>query len=164
MQDAVKAHMTFKWFISLSAVLILVMTVSTPAKAQQTTRETTAAEKKAALAAREAAEARIDADMVKMSDVVEALSKNLGQLHYLRRICFGEESQKWRDYAGQMLNLEAGSNLDRREALTRAFNAGYFQEQARHINCSKNVSADAAALAENSRRLASMLGDPYRDN
>ena len=114
--------------------------------------------------AREAAEARIDADMVKMSDVVEALSKNLGQLHYLRRICFGEDSQKWRDYAGQMLNLEAGTNLDRRQALTRAFNAGYFQEQERYASCSQGVSADAAALAENSRRLASMLGDPYRDN
>ena len=155
--------MPFKWAISLSAALMLALS-SNGLAAAQTTRENDAAAKKAAEAARAAAEARIDADMVRMSDVVEALSKNLGQLHYLRRICFGEDSQKWRDYAGQMLNLEAGTNLERREALTRAFNAGYFQEQDRYVTCSQGVSADAAALAENSRRLASMLGDPYRDN
>jgi len=155
--------MPFKWAISLSAALMLALTSNGLATAQ-TSRENDAAAKKAAEAARAAAEARIDAEMVQMSDVVEALSKNLGQLHYLRRICFGEESQKWRDYAGQMLNLEAGTNLERREALTRAFNAGYFQEQDRYAACSQGVSADAAALAENSRRLASMLGDPYRDN
>lgn len=148
----------------LLIAFMLGFTLLAPAHAQQTTREQQAAAERAALAARKAAEERIDADMVKMSDVAEALSKNLGQLHYLRRLCFGEDSQKWRDYAGQMLNLEAGTNLERREALTRAFNAGFYLEQERYLNCTQGVSADAAALAETSRRLASMLGDPYRDN
>ena len=36
------------------------------------------------------------------------------------------------------------------------------EEQARHASCSQAVAVDAAALAENGRHLAGMLGDPYR--
>lgn len=125
--------------------------------------QTDAEKEAAALKAREAAEARVDADMVLMSDVAEALSKNLGQLHYLRRLCFGETDQFWRDYAGRMLKVETGRDPGRKEYLTRAFNAGYHQEQERFKTCSPDVSVDAAALAENGRHLASMLGDPSRN-
>ncbi|MEP6342786.1 MAG: TIGR02301 family protein [Maricaulaceae bacterium] len=138
--------------------------MAAPISAAQTTPQQTKAEKEAAaLKAREAAEARIDADMVQMSDVVEALSKNLGQLHFLRRLCFGDKDQYWRDFAAKMLNIEAEDNPGRQEYLTRAFNAGYTQEQERFTTCTPNVSVDAAALAENGRHLASMLGDPNRD-
>ena len=67
-----------------------------------TEREKAAAAKAAALKAREEAELRVEADMVTMNSLVEALSKNLGQLHYLRTICFGPEDQKWRDYASRL--------------------------------------------------------------
>ena len=98
-----------------------------------------------------------------MNSLVEALSKNLGQLHYLRTVCFGPEDQKWRDYASRMMNIEtAGDSADRRQ-LIRAFNAGYYQEEGRHSQCSSAVGADAAALAENGRHISAMLGDPYRE-
>ncbi len=126
-------------------------------------KEAQKAAQKAAEAARESAEKRIEAQMIEMSDVTEALIKNLGQLHYLRALCFGEQDQYWRDFAGRMLQLEAGNDDPRRETLTRAFNAGYFLEEQRFKTCSAGVAIDAAALAENGRRLASMLGDPYRD-
>jgi len=128
----------------------------------QTTNDEKAA-KQAAQDAREAAEARIETQMVEMSDLTEALVRNLGQLHHLRQLCFGIDNQYWRDFAGRLLQLEAGNDEQRREYLTRAFNAGFFQEQLRSKTCSNNVPVDAAALAENGRRLANMLGDPYRD-
>ena len=151
--------MMFKSLISL----LITLTLTSPIAAQTAAAPTKAELEAAALKAREAAEARIDADMVQMSDVAEALSKNLGQLHYLRRLCFGETNQYWRDFAGRMLAIEAKSDPGRREYLTRAFNAGYHQEQERFKTCSPEVSVDAAALAENGRHLASMLGDPHRD-
>jgi len=112
---------------------------------------------------REAAESRIDAEMVLMSDLSEALIKTIGQLHYLRTLCFGEDEQMWRDYAGKLLEIEAGDDISKKDYLTAAFNKGYYLEKKRYSNCTFDVSVDAAALAENGRHLASMLGDPYRD-
>jgi len=147
--------------ISLTAIISLSLGLSHHSFSQTATDDKAA--KQAALEAREAAEARIETQMLSMSDLTEALVQNLGQLHYLRRLCFGDDDQYWRDFAGRLLQLEAGTDTQRREALTRAFNAGYGREQERFKTCSNNVSVDAAALAENGRRLASMLGDPYRD-
>jgi len=136
--------------------LALAFAIVTPALSQ------TAAQRRAAEKARETAELRIEADMVTMSNLAEALSKNLGQMHWLRTLCYGEDDQKWRDYAGRMIEIEVSSDPSRRSLLVRAFNAGFFQEQARHSTCDGSVAVDAAALAENGRHLASMLGDPYR--
>ena len=121
------------------------------------------AARQAAQQAREAAEIRVETTMVTMSSLVEAMARNLGQMHYLRTLCFGNDDQKWRRHAGQMLNLEAPDDKVRRKELIRAFNTGYYQEEGRHAECSQAVSIDAAALAENGRHLASMLGDPYRE-
>ena len=151
-----------KWLV---AFLFLFMSFPSDAMAQDamTEREKAAAAKKAALKAREEAELRVEADMVTMNSLVEALSKNMGQLHYLRTVCFGPNDQKWRDYASRMMNIEtAGDGAERRQ-LIRAFNAGYYQEEGRHSQCSKAVGADAAALAENGRHISAMLGDPYRE-
>jgi len=152
--------MTFL-FLSLSAA----MPVSSPAFAQDamTEREKAAAAKKAALKARETAELRVEADMITMNNLVEALAKNLGQMHYLRTLCFGDTDQKWRDFASEMMSIESGADMEEKRQLIRAFNAGYYQEEGRHTNCSNAVSADAAALAENGRHISTMLADPYRE-
>lgn len=113
--------------------------------------------------AREAAELRVEQDMVTMTSLVEALSKNLGQIHYLRTLCFGPNDQKWRDYGQRMMTVESDGDADRHRQLVRAFNAGYYQEKERHVQCTKDVSVDVAALAENGRHISSMLGDPYRE-
>ena len=114
-------------------------------------------------AAREAAELRIEADMVRMTSLVEALAKNLGQLHYLRTLCFGEDDQQWRQSMSDMLEIEAPGDTSKQRELTQAFNAGYYLEKRRHSVCSQAVSADVAALAENGRSVSRMLGDPYRE-
>lgn len=116
-----------------------------------------------AVKAREAAELRVERDMVKMKNLVDAMSRNLGQLHYLRTLCFGLDDQKWRELATTMMNLESGSDSARRRQLVKAFNTGYYIEEGRFEKCTEDVAVDAAALAENGRHIASMLGDPYRE-
>lgn len=134
--------------------------VETPPDVPKKTEKQLRAE---ALKNREAAELRIEADMQNMTNIVEALFKNLGQIHYLRALCFGTNDQKWRNYAYDMMQIEAPDSQERRSQFIRAFNAGYYQEQERHSQCSNKVSVDVAALAENSRNLATMLGDPFRE-
>jgi len=170
--------MLFRWALYLLPVLLLAAPVYAQdaeaqrpedieaAKPQDTApqKPLTAREKRALAAkAREAAELRIEEDMVTMTSLVEALSKNLGQIHYLRTLCFGPNDQKWRNYGQRMMTVEADGDTDRHRQLVRAFNAGYYQEKERHTECSQKVSVDVAALAENGRHISSMLGDPYRE-
>lgn len=151
--------------IRLCINLFMACCLSAPVLAQdaQTTREQEKANRLAAEKAREAAELRVENDMVEMNNLVEALSKNLGQLHYLRTLCFGVDDQLWRDRTASMMKIEAGEDEARRSLITRAFNAGYYQEKDRFDSCSKDVSVDAAAVAENARNIATMLGDPFRE-
>lgn len=170
--------MLFRWTLYLlPALLLAAPAFAQDAEAQRpedvvaaTPQETappkplTEREKRAlAEKAREAAELRIEEDMVTMTSLVEALSKNLGQIHYLRTLCFGPNDQKWRDYGQRMMSVEADGDKDRHRQLVRAFNAGYYQEKERHTQCSQKVSVEVAALAENGRHISSMLGDPYRE-
>lgn len=143
-------------------VIIAFLLTSSAALAQDATAQSEEELRRQADEAREQAELRVEADMVKMSNLAEALSKTLGQMHYLRTLCFGEDDQIWRDQMAELLRYEAPGNAGNRANLTRAFNTGYYQEQRRHTSCSEDVSVDVAALAENGRSLAEMLGDPYR--
>ena len=164
--------MTSRWAIfALPFLLIATPSYAQDAQAQNSEAQDAQAEKplterqKRALRmkAREAAELRVEQDMVTMTSLVEALSKNLGQIHYLRTLCFGADDQKWRNYGQRMMTVEANGDQDRHRQLVRAFNAGYYQEKERHTQCTKEVSVDVAALAENGRHISSMLGDPYRE-
>lgn len=159
--------MTLRFLSLMLPVALLAAPTLTPAAVAQDAeaeKPLTEAEKRAlALKAREAAELRIEQDMVTMTSLVEALAKNLGQIHYLRTLCFGQNDQKWRDYGTTMMDTEANGDADRKRQLIRAFNAGYYQEKDRHTECSREVSVDVAALAENGRHISSMLGDPYRE-
>ena len=174
----------FRWTKFLLPLLLALMLLASPAFAQDAeaqrpgdaapaaAEQTAPAEtpplterekRELAAEAREAAELRIEEDMVTMTNLVEALSKNIGQIHYLRTLCFGLNDQKWRDYGQRMMNVEAGDDTERHRQLVRAFNAGYYQEKERHAQCSPKVSVDVAALAENGRHISSMLGEPYRE-
>lgn len=147
----------------ISVFLSLSLSHSVFAQDAQPSATTQAQQKLEAQKAREEAELRIEAEMVTMTSLIEALSKNLGQLHYLRTLCFGQGDQKWRDYAYQVMSMESRGDEQTKRQLVRAFNAGYYQEQKRHTQCNRNVSVDVAALSENGRHIAAMLGDPYRD-
>ena len=134
-------------------LLVLFLAFAAPASAQTPPSAIT----------QEQAETRIDENMVTMSNLVEALSNNLGQLHYLRTLCFSNDDQKWRVIAASMMDIEAPKDDARRKQLIRAFNAGYYAQKERYRKCDTNVAVDVAALAENGRHLATMLGDPYRE-
>ena len=142
--------------IAVISAIFLSLWASMVAPAQTPTEEER-------LAAREAAELRVEEDMVKMTSLLEALAKNLGQMHYLRTLCFGEQDQQWRNYMAQMMEVEAANDSTKQRELTQAFNAGFYQEQTRHTSCDQSVSVNVAALAENGRSVARMLGDPYRE-
>jgi len=147
----------------ISFALLGFLTVPVFAQDAEPTAVTEAEKRAAADKAREQAELRIEEQMVEMTSLVEALAKNLGQLHYLRTLCFGDDDQKWRTFAQEMMDIENKNNAAQKSRLVRAFNAGYYQEEARHTKCDRTVSVDVAALSENGRHIASMLGDPYRD-
>lgn len=142
-------------FLPLNPLLcfLLCTAMAFPAQAQDSTT----------LTELEKAETRIDENMVTMSNLVEALSHNLGQLHYLRTLCFTKDDQKWREQASVMMDIEVPKDSSRRRQLIRAFNAGYYEQQERYEECSNEVAIDVAALAENGRRLSVMLSDPYRE-
>ena len=108
-------------------------------------------------------ENRIDKNMMSMTGLVEAMANNLGQLHFLRTLCFGSDDQKWRKAAADMMRIEAPDNPAYHRQLIRAFNAGYYAQEDRNETCTQTVALDVAALSENGRRLSVMLGDPYRE-
>ncbi|PHR94385.1 MAG: TIGR02301 family protein [Robiginitomaculum sp.] len=137
------------------ALILALLIFSAPAQAQTQALEP--------LTDIEKAETRIDENMVTMSSLVEALADNLGQLHYLRTLCFSDDDQQWRNTANAMMAIESPQDSTRRRKLVRAFNAGYYQQKERYKSCSNTVAIDVAALAENGRRLSVMLGDPYRE-
>ncbi len=144
-------------------LLICACLAAFPLGAHAQTEAVDDAAREAALKAREAAELRVERDMVKMDNLVDAMARNLGQLHYLRTLCFGDGDQTWRDLASKMMTMESGNDAARRRELVGAFNAGFYLEEKRFDACSEAVAVDAAALAENGRHIASMLGDPYRE-
>lgn len=102
--------------------------------------------------------------MVQLNSMVEAMAMNLGQLQYLRALCLGQTDQKWRTFASQLIDVEAPQDGARRQNLIQAFNKGYYLEEARHSDCSEAAVLDVAALAENGRKLAGMLGHPHRED
>ncbi len=134
---------------------ILLLLLAAPASAQTNAQDSRKAN--------EQATTRIDDNMVTMSNLVEALSNNLGQLHFLRTLCFTNDDQKWREIASDMMGIEAPKDSARRRQLIRAFNAGYYSQKERYQTCDNKVAIDVAALAENGRHIATMLGDPYRE-
>lgn len=141
-------------------LLILVLFLASPATAQTTPETETKPDPKVTI---QQLENRIDKNMVTMTGLVEAMSNNLGQLHFLRALCFGNDDQKWRVTASEMMQIEAPNDPSYRRQLIRAFNAGYYAQKDRYESCTSAVAMDVAALSENGRHLATMLGDPYRE-
>lgn len=141
-------------------LLILVFLLAAPAMAQVAPETKTKPDPKVTT---QQLENRIDKNMVTMTGLVEAMSNNLGQLHFLRALCFGNDDQKWRVTASDMMKIEAPADAAYRRQLIRAFNAGYYAQKDRYTSCTTAVALDVAALSENGRHLATMLGDPYRE-
>lgn len=166
MLNAIRSYNFIAWLGSFVIGFMLLGT-SIPAHTQtaQTSQFTQLAEMDATSdpAVEDSVDKRLEMDMIAMPDLVHALTKNLGQLHYLRTICFGKSDQTWREYAASMMDIEAPSDMEKRRELIGSFNDGFYDQQTRHSKCSENVSTEAAAIAENGRHLASMLGDPYRE-
>lgn len=110
----------------------------------------------------EATQARIDEYVLSYNTLPEMMAQNLGLLHGLRTLCYGQQDQKWRQHAQTMIRLEATNNKTLQKALTLAFNAGFKQARKDYKVCDIHASTSASMLAENGSRMAIMLARPQR--
>lgn len=75
------------------------------------------------------------------------LSRVLGELHHIRRMCEPDrEADIWRDRMKRLVDLELPA-FDLREEMVGAFNDGYVSAQARFPYCDRDAEDYAAARA-----------------
>lgn len=84
------------------------------------------------------------------------LAYALGQTHYLRTLCRGDDDQTWRTRMTRMVEVEAPDEALGRTLVTR-FNAGYLSLRARHPSCGAGAREQAVATASTARRLSEAL-------
>ena len=99
-------------------LLILTVLMAVPVAAQTATQPVEIPAFNAESTTRQL-ENQIENNMVAMTGLVEAMSHNLGQLHFLRTLCFGDDDQKWRVEASNMMLIEAPDDPIYRSQLIR---------------------------------------------
>ncbi|MCA8889582.1 MAG: TIGR02301 family protein [Parvularculaceae bacterium] len=78
---------------------------------------------------------------------LSGLARIYGELHHIRRMCEPRyEADVWRDRMKKLIELEEPS-FDVREAMVKAFNAGYSTAQNRYSYCDRQAEDFAAARA-----------------
>lgn len=81
-------------------------------------------------------------------DKLARLSEILGAVQYLRTLCPATGAQEWRKSMSDLLAAETGSEPQRRQRMTAAFNRGYRSFAAVHTGCTP-----AAIAAEEKYRI-----------
>ncbi len=99
---------------------------------------------------------------------LSGLAQIYGELHHIRRMCEPrDEADVWRDSMKKLIELEEPS-FDVREAMVKAFNAGYSAAQNRYSYCDRQAEDFAAARAAQGdayiRSLTAPLYEAMRDD
>jgi uncharacterized protein (TIGR02301 family) len=89
-----------------------------------------------------------------------ALAQVMGAAHYLRWLCFGRRDQMWRQFMGDLLDLE---DQRLRGELARAFNEGFDAERLKFDSCSARAQASEREWKAKGLKLADGLGARHRD-
>lgn len=93
--------------------------------------------------------------------VVE-LAQVLGQTHWVRILCNGDQDETWRRYMQDLLELE-GREGDQHTQLVGAFNQGFRQLRATYRSCSEDMKAVEGRLAARGKDLADQIARSYLD-
>jgi len=88
-------------------------------------------------------------------DLLE-LAYSLGQTHYLRTLCRGEDDQTWRTRMTRMVEVEAPDEVFR-QRLVDTFNDGWLILQPRHRECGTAAREEAARTAQAGAMLADRM-------
>jgi uncharacterized protein (TIGR02301 family) len=88
------------------------------------------------------------------------LSRVLGELHHIRRMCEPDrEADIWRERMKRLVDLELPA-FDLREEMVGAFNDGYVSAQTRFPYCDRDAEDYAAARAVEGETIVASLTAP----
>jgi uncharacterized protein (TIGR02301 family) len=93
---------------------------------------------------------------------VMQLAEVLGQVHWVRVLCNGDQDETWRRYMQDLLELE-GRSGGQHTALVGAFNNGYRAGRTSYHDCNAEMRAVESRLAGRGRTLAEQLARSYLD-
>jgi uncharacterized protein (TIGR02301 family) len=100
----------------------------------------------------ESAEQPLRGDAWYRAQLIE-LAEVLGGSHYLRTLCEGSGSQRWRDYMRGIIQREPQYNA----VLVEGFNRGYRNEEARFHTCDQQATQMEAELRAQGLRVSQAL-------
>ncbi len=87
------------------------------------------------------------------------LSEVLGGAHYLRVLCDGQRSQRWREFMRGVIEREPNYNA----ILVEGFNRGYRNEEARFHSCDNQAQQMEAELRAQGLRVSQALRARHAD-
>jgi len=91
---------------------------------------------------------------------VQELAQTLGQAHWIRILCNGDQDETWRRYMQDLLELE-GREGDQHTALVGAFNQGFRSLRTTYKACTDDMKVAEGKLAAHGKDLADQLARSY---
>jgi len=91
---------------------------------------------------------------------VQELAQTLGQAHWIRVLCNGDQDETWRRYMQDLLELE-GREGDQHTALVGAFNQGFRSLRTTYKSCTDDMKTAESKLAAHGKDLADQLARSY---
>lgn len=91
---------------------------------------------------------------------VQELAQTLGQAHWIRVLCNGDQDETWRRYMQDLLELE-GREGDQHTALVGAFNQGFRSLRTTYTACTDSMKVAEGKLAAHGKELADQLARSY---
>ncbi len=89
-------------------------------------------------------------------DELLRLSEILGSVHYLRAVCGGNDGQRWRQIASELIRAEGSSAL-RRATIAQRFNRGYRSYRRTYRRCTPSARNSIARFVKEAREISNRL-------
>ena len=95
-----------------------------------------------------------------LDDSLSRLSEILGALHYLRRICAGNEGNRWRSEMEALIEAE-GATPERKSRMVASFNRGYAGYQQTYRTCTPAAEVAVQRYLDEGAKLAREVSARY---
>jgi len=102
------------------------------------------------------ARAAAPGDTRSYDDQLLRLSEILGSVHYLRAVCGGEDGQRWRQIASELIRSEGSSAL-RQATIAQRFNRGYRSYRRTYRRCTPSARNSIARFVKEAREISNRL-------